>query len=525
MSEARRSIAPAVVPLTACALFAGAYYQRHLFSANQNTYFLKGLASSGYGNLSADWLANQADQVPVFTFVVSSIHAYASDLVFYLLFGLLTLVYAASLFSICARLYPVLLRMHGALVFFALLTIIHCAWLLSYLSKLIPSLSIAVEGLQEFARLATEGVAGQYILGPYLQPSAFGVLLIASIALFAWKREYLGIICATVAGSVHPTYILHAGVLTCVYLALFLYQRRYLCAIRAGALALSLIAPIVLYLALRFYPNSQSDLSAAQHILIDIRIPHHAKVSVWLTAKSWFSIAIAIIGVGLSYRFKRIFVVLCSTLAASILLTLLQSAMDSSLLALLFPWRFSTWLIPIASAITIGCISSALVGKWKRYPESQLAIRSKYWCMSLSGVFLVACCAIGVARTTFEARSAQYLADIEAFSLSSAAAGQVYLVPLEFGNFRLTTGVPIFVDWKSHPYRDVELKEWYRRISLAQRFYESNSRRHAIMALSAIRASSEVTRVVLKKGATYQLEALGTESLFEGDEYDVYPVR
>ena len=40
-------------------------------------------------------------------------------------------------------------------------------------------------------------------------------------------------------------------------------------------------------------------------------------------------------------------------------------------------------------------------------------------------------------------------------------------------SFRLYTGKPIFVDHKSHPYKDVEVVEWKRRIDSQRKFYDS----------------------------------------------------
>jgi hypothetical protein len=40
-------------------------------------------------------------------------------------------------------------------------------------------------------------------------------------------------------------------------------------------------------------------------------------------------------------------------------------------------------------------------------------------------------------------------------------------------DFRLFTGAPIYIDFKSIPYKDSDVIEWYRRIQLAERFYET----------------------------------------------------
>src|SRR5205085_8098149 len=52
------------------------------------------------------------------------------------------------------------------------------------------------------------------------------------------------------------------------------------------------------------------------------------------------------------------------------------------------------------------------------------------------------------------------------FVKDHGSSGQVFFVPPDWdmADFRLYTGVPIVVDWKPRPYRDVELLEWYRRV-------------------------------------------------------------
>jgi hypothetical protein len=42
----------------------------------------------------------------------------------------------------------------------------------------------------------------------------------------------------------------------------------------------------------------------------------------------------------------------------------------------------------------------------------------------------------------------------------------------DLARFRLATRQPIFVDFKSIPYRDVEVLEWYRRMQLVEAWYQ-----------------------------------------------------
>src|SRR5262249_46303092 len=49
----------------------------------------------------------------------------------------------------------------------------------------------------------------------------------------------------------------------------------------------------------------------------------------------------------------------------------------------------------------------------------------------------------------------------------------LYLVPLDFEQFRIKSGRPTFVDWKSIPYKDVDVLEWKRRVDTAEKAIES----------------------------------------------------
>jgi hypothetical protein len=57
------------------------------------------------------------------------------------------------------------------------------------------------------------------------------------------------------------------------------------------------------------------------------------------------------------------------------------------------------------------------------------------------------------------------------FIASTYQLGNLYLIPPDMEHFRLAARVPIFVDFKSHPYKDTELIEWFSKIEIAKNFY------------------------------------------------------
>ena len=56
---------------------------------------------------------------------------------------------------------------------------------------------------------------------------------------------------------------------------------------------------------------------------------------------------------------------------------------------------------------------------------------------------------------------------------NNKTVGAVYLVPTKMQAFRLATGAPIYIDFKSIPYKDTDVLEWYRRQRLAGKFYRT----------------------------------------------------
>ena len=81
-------------------VFSFSYLQLPLYSGNQNTYFLQGLAKGDLGFLSKDWLANTIDPVPVFSFLVRITFSYLQEYLFYLYSLVLLGVYICSMLGI-----------------------------------------------------------------------------------------------------------------------------------------------------------------------------------------------------------------------------------------------------------------------------------------------------------------------------------------------------------------------------------------------------------------------------------------
>jgi len=509
--------------IVASLLFACAFYQLPLFAINQNSYFIHGLAQAGYGFLAEDWLGRQTDHIPLFSALDILIHDIGYHGIFRVLLAVMAGVYAASLAIIAAQaqgetkakfwLVPQLL------LFFALFTLLHVEWLLDPFAQ--GDLKRPVILLQRLANAITNGVAGQTILGPFFQPSTFGVLMLTSIACFVQRREYSAIVCAVIAAWVHPTYLLHAAILTAVYMLALTLESKSRQALTVGGLALILVLPIVLYVAVELRPTSPALLAQAQSILVDERIPHHAKISVWFSYVTWLKLAVAVAGILAAWPNRRLFLVLGLCGGISALLSALQELSGSKGFALLFPWRLSTWLVPAGLAILLGRVVALLLDGVQRLPARAAApVRTSM--VAGSVIILVLTAFLGL-RETLEGSPKND--PTIAYAAAHGAPDQTYLIPLDYSNFRLSAAVPVFVDWKSHPYRDVELIEWHTRTQLAKDFYKATNATDAERALAAIRAHTSITHVVLESDDELRLPIVGGTPLFRDEKHIVVELQ
>jgi hypothetical protein len=81
------------------------------------------------------------------------------------------------------------------------------------------------------------------------------------------------------------------------------------------------------------------------------------------------------------------------------------------------------------------------------------------------------------------------------------APADIYLIPnrdIVFDKFRLETGAPAFVNWKSHPYKDLEVLEWSRRNDLADKIYAASAKDLPAL-LDELHGHYQVTHLIAKK--------------------------
>ena len=334
-----RVVRNSLLLLAAATAFAVAYTQSPLYFSNQNQYLLHGAANAGHGHLANDWLANTRDPTPLFSAGVELFYRIGWPQGVAAVYALVLGGYAVALAALVAKLPRRPRTFPGWLAAFAMLLLTHAA--------LFRWASVLAFG-KDYPWYFQCGVANQYVLGAGFQPCVFGVGLVASLAAFLHDRRGLAVAFVLLACVMHFTYLLPAALLGLGYLAAS--PRRD--AFRLGAFLLLGVAPIVALNLVRFQPHDAATFAEAQRLLVEVRIPHHTLATKWLgpldgLQLAWVALAIATVRRTVLGR-----VMLVAALGG-VALSLVAYFAHSHLLMLVFPWRVSAALVPVATAILI----------------------------------------------------------------------------------------------------------------------------------------------------------------------------
>jgi hypothetical protein len=489
--------------------FSLSYTQQPLFSSNQNHRCLHGMAAAGEGDLRNDWLVSTTDPTPVFSFLVYVTHRFLDVRLFYVYYALLQGGYLLSLAWIGSTNAGLANRRGPDWLVLTLLVVVH-SWACRAASTWLTGTDIPW--------LLQAGMAGQYLLGPVFQPSVIGVFLVYSIAAFLAGRPWLAILCSSIALVVHPTYVLSAAFLTIAYLAIWVRKRHYRQAFGLAVGALVLASPVVVYNAVVFGPTDADTFAHANHLLAHWRFPHHCLPAEWFTWEAAFQAAFVSVSLFL-IRDGRLLALIVISLLGTFVLTGAQIVTRSDALALLFPWRTSTYLVPLALSILLGRVVGATTTRLERSPEWHLVVLQGGCVLLLVGLVGGGCRQM---FDTAEARASHSDTALFAFIRQSRVADHVYLIPPRRERFRLATGACIFVDHKSHPYKDQEVVAWFTRLETAQAFYYGDAARRAEW-LRALARQYGVTHAVVENGM--RLPEEDCTEIYQDRHYRVVQVR
>jgi len=450
------------------AVFALVYTQLPLFTSNQFTYFLHGLANAGYGFLSQDWLARTADPTPVFSLLVEvTYRIFHSEAPAYIYYAFILGVYFYAMYGIADILFGLSQSTARSLVFITAFLALHSTAFRFLLSRILDG---------EAAYLFEGGVAQQQVLGQVFQPSVFGVFLLLSILFFLRGRKPWAILSLAVAVYFHSTYLLAGALLTLGYLTAIVWKERdWKSALGFGFLTLLAVAPVLVYDAVTFGPSTAEIYRQAQQILVHDRIPQHAWIAFWFR---WTMLARAglVLAALVVLRKTRLFPILAAAALGSFLLTMAEWRTGNDSLALLFPWRISVILVPLSSTLLLAAGLQWVAGRLPRAPAIG-AHAAPAACLAAVSLLLAA----GIARIPLDRAAAESDPALPMMHAvrSLSTAGDVYVIPPKLESFRIVTGMPVYIDLKSTPYSGAEVVEWYRRLMRIIDFYQPDTDRCA----------------------------------------------
>jgi hypothetical protein len=419
--------------------------QLDLFTSNQQTYLVRAVALTRAPRILApDWFVRTADPVPGFTVLAEPLVAlgeWATRLANALL-GATLLVSLAELArgpEIVATRAPA--RAIGWVALFALL------WV---------ALPASVR------TLVFDGVADQRAYSDYLQPSNAGVLLVLAVALALREQSLAAALAGAAAAWLHPTYLLSAGLLVlglCLIDVRAGHQPSH--GIRVALLGCLALAPPALW-ALRAFAPTPALANQASQVLVNERMPHHALLGAWLGPGALLRIAVVVLAIVLMHGRTRALLALCAS--ATLAATALVAVLGRPDLRLLFPWRTSVWLVPTSMALLFGWLSAAFS-------------RERAQWLRLCLVPLLAACGYRFLRPNSRAAPEDYLGVALARRVPVPERERwALLVPVNWESVRLNAPADIYVDFKSHPYKDNEVLEWWRRVKLARAVFRSNGK-------------------------------------------------
>jgi hypothetical protein len=372
------------------------------------------------------------------------------------------------------------------------------------------------------------GVAGQRLLGTVLQPSTFGVFLVLSIYLFLRKKRVWAIFCLLVAATFHPTYLLSAGILTVVYMGITFWEVREVRApLVLGISGLIGVSPILWNTLTTFGVTSPELTAQSRQILVNFRIPHHAVVIEWFDTSVLVKLAFIVFALVILWKFTpvetprrglstpiKLFHIIMWPSVIAVLLTLAQVITEDITLALLFPWRLSTWLVPLSVSLVAGW------GVYWLFKRFQLDCYAR-WVLAASLIAALIFAAAGTVKFWISWQEKHSSSDRPMMRYVEAhkESGEVYLTPIKMQDFRLETGAPAYIDFKSIPYKDVEVLEWYRRVQFAGDFYARGGCEELVPL-----AHEGITHLVLPANHTAS-QCQGVEVEYQDGHYGVLAIQ
>ncbi len=133
------------------------------------------------------------------------------------------------------------------------------------------------------------------------------------------------------------------------------------------------------------------------------------------------------------------------------------------------------------------------------YGGSERGIGAQRLLVAVSGLAVLVAVLGGLAvmKRDFERMAKDHTMPMMRSVARTKTRGDVFVVPIDLEMFRIRSGAPIFIDWKSVPLKDTDVLEWYKRAGMAETFYRLRGE-EACRVLSSITREYAITHVVVE---------------------------
>ena len=177
----------------------------------------------------------------------------------------------------------------------------------------------------------------------------------------------------------------------------------------------------------------------------------------------------------------------------TVTLTAIQYFTSSNFLGLLFPWRSSVYLVPICSMIVL---TKLLIIAANKYLKSHSKLNLYTTVLTL---FLIISLSMNGIFESYKSNK-NYKNNYPISNLIKDHEKDIsrILIPAKLKEIRLNTGLPIFVDWKSAPFKNDAVIEWYDRIKLSNSFFNISNYEDQKKLIIEINNKEQISHILIK---------------------------
>ncbi len=438
--------------------------QQFPFFKGNSLHLLHAIKDFDTNKLENDWIANQTNHLPVFTYFNNIILKLFPINILHVIHSNLLVVCSLFIFLICKNEFQSLNKISLSFIWFAIFILIY----------------------HEHSFFG--GLAGQDVINEGYQPASFGVLFFWGIYLYLIRKYFYAVLLICLSASFHPSYVIHSGFLLFGFFIYFFSIREYKLLFKTLVTYIIFILPITIYIILNFLLIDKELTLTGQNILLE-RIPHHALIANWFSYKDIISILVYAMSLFMIYKNKKIFLPLITFGFLSILLSIIQILTENESLALAFPWRASVFLVPLSSMIVISFFINKFLSK-----KDNLKV------LGVS-LFLIIFSTFFIKNHFIKNKNQSFYTKLELTKKinKNYELVQRILIPVHLSHIRMNTGLPIFIDWKHHAFKYSELIIWKKRLDLASNFFETNDFDKQKIILDDINQIENISHILIDK--------------------------